>query len=69
MLSALHGLTLCPQGYIFFNFHQPEVVSRYRDPQLQVSENYLYLLARCLLFNSKRWAMAIEVRRPRRHRR
>ena len=24
---------------ILFNFHPPEVVSRYRDPQLQVGEN------------------------------
>ena len=23
-----------------WNFHPPEVVSRWRDPQLQVSENY-----------------------------
>ena len=22
------------------NFHPPEVVSRYRDPQIQVGENY-----------------------------
>ena len=27
----------------FFNLHLLEVVSRYRDPQLQVGENYLYL--------------------------
>ena len=25
------------------NFHPLEVASRYRDPQLQVAENYLYL--------------------------
>ena len=25
-----------------FNFHLLEVVSRYRDPQLQVTENYPY---------------------------
>ena len=25
------------------NFHPHEVVSRYRDPQLQVGENYSYL--------------------------
>ena len=25
------------------NFHPLEVVSRYRDPQLQVAENYSYL--------------------------
>ena len=28
----------------FLNFHPLEVVSRYRDPQLQVSENYSSLL-------------------------
>ena len=26
------------------NFHPPKVVSRYRDPQLQVAENYSYLI-------------------------
>ena len=28
----------------YLNFHPLEVVSRYRDPQLQVGGNYLYLL-------------------------
>ena len=28
-----------------WNFHPLEVVSRWRDPQLQVSENYSYLKA------------------------
>ena len=28
-----------------FNFHPLEVVSRYRDPQLQVGENYSYLFS------------------------
>ena len=28
---------------IYFNFQPLEVVSRYRDPQLQVAENYSYL--------------------------
>ena len=28
----------------YFNFHALEVVSRYRDPQLQVCENYSYLV-------------------------
>ena len=28
----------------YFNFHPLEVVSRYRDSQLQVGENYCYLL-------------------------
>ena len=32
-----------PKSVIFFNFHQLEVVSRYRDTQLQLSENYPYL--------------------------
>ena len=27
----------------YLNFHPLAVVSRYRDPQLQVSENYYYL--------------------------
>ena len=29
--------------WIHLNFHPLEVVSRYRDPQLQVGENYSYL--------------------------
>ena len=29
---------------IYLNFHPLEVVSRYRDPQLQVGGNYSYLL-------------------------
>ena len=32
-----------PAKLIYFNFQPLEVVSRYRDPQLQASENYLYL--------------------------
>ena len=28
-----------PAELIYLNFHPPEVVSRYRDPQLQVPEN------------------------------
>ena len=27
----------------YLNFHPLEFVFRYRDPQIQVSENYLYL--------------------------
>ena len=27
----------------YLNFHPLEIVSRYRDPQLQVDENYSYL--------------------------
>ena len=30
-------------GLSYFNFHPLEVVSRYRDPQLQVGKYYLYL--------------------------
>ena len=30
--------------FSYFNFHPLEVVSRYRDPQLQVGENYSYFL-------------------------
>ena len=37
----------CPAKLMYFNFHPLEVVSRYRDPQLQVAENYLYI---CLLW-------------------
>ena len=38
------GLILIyPAELIYLNFHPLEVVSRYRDPQLQVSENYSYL--------------------------
>ena len=29
----------------YLNFHQLEAVSRYRDPQLQVGDNYSYLLS------------------------
>ena len=39
------------------NFHPPEVVSRWCDPQLQVSENYSYLTKwRSTLFKSC-WSM------------
>ena len=33
----------CHAKLIYFDFHPLEVVSRWRDPQLQVSENYLDL--------------------------
>ena len=36
-------LTLILLSLIYLNFHPLEVVSRYRDPQLEVGENYLYL--------------------------
>ena len=32
-----------PAKHSYRNFHPLEVVSRYRDPQLQVGENYLYM--------------------------
>ena len=32
-----------PSTVIYYNFKPLEVVSRYRDPHLQVAENYLYL--------------------------
>ena len=32
-----------PAKLIYLNFHPLEVVSRYRDPQLQVAEKYTYL--------------------------
>ena len=41
--SGKQMLTLIPLSLIYLNFHPLEVVSRYRDPQLQVGENYLYL--------------------------
>ena len=31
-----------PDQLIYLNFHTLEVVSRYRDTQLQVGENYSY---------------------------
>ena len=48
-MSALEGLKYVNLGLtlillsIYLNFHQLEVVSRYRDPQLRVAENYSYL--------------------------
>ena len=35
-----HNLNALPAKLFNLNFHPPEVVSRWRDPQLQVSENY-----------------------------
>ena len=32
-----------PAKSSYINFHPPEVVSRHRDPQLQVGEKYSYL--------------------------
>ena len=39
-----------PAKLIYLNFHPLEVVSRYRDPQLQVAENYYDL-------HSKNWKL------------
>ena len=44
-----------PAQLIYLNFHLLEVVSRYRDPQLQVGENYSYL------FNLKRNILNLDV--------
>ena len=34
----------CPAKLFFFNFQPHDIVSRYRDPQPQVVENYSNLL-------------------------
>ena len=34
---------LQPLSLIYLNFHPLKVVSGYRDPQIQVAENYSYL--------------------------
>ena len=39
---AAHNLHPLPSKLSYFNFHPPEVVGRYRAPQLQVDENYSY---------------------------
>ena len=38
------GFNPCAAEYIYLNFLPLEAVSRYRDPQPQVLENYLYLV-------------------------
>ena len=40
----LRNFNSYPAKIIYLNFHPLEVVSRYCDPQLQVAENYSYLL-------------------------
>ena len=40
---AIVVLTLFLLSYLFLVYHPLEVVSRYRDPQLQVGENCTYL--------------------------
>ena len=37
------NVDIYPAKVIYLNFQLLEVVSRYRDPQLQVAENYSYL--------------------------
>ena len=40
----------------YYNFHPLEVMSRYRDSQLQVGENYAYFFdLRANIFKSKCW--------------
>ena len=41
-LRAVHLFNPYPAGVIYLNFQPLEVVSRYRDPQLQMGENYAY---------------------------
>ena len=44
IIGSNHVLNSYPAKLIYLNFHPLEVVSRYRDPQPQVVENYSYLL-------------------------
>ena len=41
----------CPVKLFYLNFQPREVVSRYRDPQLQVAENYSHNLFDIVLFD------------------
>ena len=62
------GVNPLAAKFFNWNFHQLEVVSRWRDPQLQVSENYsdltkwrstnfksCWLMSRCIFNRFKRW--------------
>ena len=40
MFSYLYEINPYPAKLIYLNFHPLEAVSRYRDPQPQVGENY-----------------------------
>ena len=40
---AFHNINPYPPKLNYLNFQPLEVVSRYRDPQIQVAENYSYL--------------------------
>ena len=44
MFCSLYCIHPYPAKFIYLNFQQLEVVSRYRDPQHQVVENHSYLL-------------------------
>ena len=41
--SIVPTITPYPEKLIDLNFHPLEVVSRYRDPQFQVGEKYLFV--------------------------
>ena len=43
-IPAFNHVNPHPAEVIYLNFQPLEVVSRYRDPQLQVAENYKYLI-------------------------
>ena len=45
-----------PAKWIYLYFQPLEVVSRYRDPQLQVAENYFYFL-NCSKNMCKSWCL------------
>ena len=47
--NVIETINLFPAKLSYLNFHPLEVVSRYRDTQLQVGENYSYM---CLTNNS-----------------
>ena len=46
LVEKTHRTNPYPAKVIYLNFHPPELVSRYRDPQPQVVENYSYFLIR-----------------------
>ena len=41
--NYVSGFNPCPARFFYLNFQPLEVVSHYRDPQLQVVKNYSYL--------------------------
>ena len=58
-MSICIGLIIQPTNYlnIYCNYHSLEVVSRWRDPQLQVSENYSDLTKWMLTIFKYCWLM------------